>query len=78
MDAFTLELIRPGGDPVQVKTIKVSSASDIWGYVECAARRLSEPEGTRIRVRDSNGGVVVLTGARTALLVARDREENEE
>ena len=71
MSMFTLELFAKGRESPTVTRLQVESESHVWPHVLSAARRLKG--AGQIRVRDCNGGIVVLTSAAAALYIENER-----
>lgn len=69
---LTLEIINDAGAVTVRKPLHVAVRSDAWRHVVATARRLKDPLGARIRVRDQAGGILVLTSAAGALMVDRE------
>ena len=72
---FALQIRGPERQPVGDKTLHLESEADIWAHVVSCARRYKHMPHGRIRVLDSNGGILVLTSVMAALLVSDEAEQ---
>jgi hypothetical protein len=73
MSTFTLETFEKGRETPSIKSLTLDSETQVWSHVLSAARRLEGVGGGQIRVRDCNGGIVVLTSATAALYMEDER-----
>jgi hypothetical protein len=67
MPVFSFEIARVGKLPLVVKTKDMESFSAIWREVEVLAEALRNYSGATIRVKNDEGGIVILAGVATTL-----------
>ena len=62
MPLFTFEVARSDGDILLVDKRDLPGVEEIWGHLETIAIQLRHRGDLLLRVKDPNGGNVVLTG----------------
>jgi hypothetical protein len=69
METFTFEIIWPDGERVVAGSISLPGHEGLWCHVETLALRRKDLVGAVsavIRVKDSNGGIIIRAGVVTA------------
>ncbi len=67
MPVFSFEIARVSKPPLVVQTKDLDSFSAIWREVEVLAEAVRNYSGAAIRVKNEEGGIVILAGVATAL-----------
>ena len=67
MSEFTFEIVRKGDPLVFAHVLTLSDERTIWCQVEALALRIQNFDSVFIRVKNSEGEIVVRTGVATAL-----------
>ena len=70
MHVYDFEVLRDGVIVAAELSVQLADARFAWREVERLARRHAEP-GSKIRVKDESGRIVILTGVVSALRHAR-------
>jgi hypothetical protein len=65
MEMFTFEIIWPGGGRVVAGSISLPGHEGLWCHVETLTLRSKALVGAVIRVKDSNGGIIIRAGVVT-------------
>jgi hypothetical protein len=71
---FTMQIRGPERQTIGEETLQVVSEVNIWPNVVSCAQRFRHIPHARIRVLDSNGGILVLTSVIAALVVSNEVE----
>lgn len=67
MAAFTFEIVRPGKRRKAARVMALPDDRAVWCHVEAFALRIKNRDGAFIRVKNSDGQVVVRAGVATAV-----------
>lgn len=67
MPLFSFEIAEAGKQPFVAQTQSLPDIRAAWCKVEALALTIGNREGASIRVKNAEGGIVILTGVATAL-----------
>ncbi|WP_374545220.1 hypothetical protein [Rhodoblastus sp.] len=67
MPQFSFEIAQVGKPPFVVQTQMLDDISAAWCQVEALAFAVRHCSGASIRVKNADGGIIILTGVATAL-----------
>jgi len=67
MSVFTFEIVRHGEAPVIANVLRLSDERAIWCHAEALALRIQNRDSAFIRVKNSEGEIIVRAGVTTAL-----------
>ncbi len=67
MPLFSFEIARAGKLPLVVQTKNLDGFSALWREVEALAEAVKHYSGATIRVKNAEGGIVILAGVATAI-----------
>ncbi|MCI4678704.1 hypothetical protein K9U39_07630 [Rhodoblastus acidophilus] len=70
MTLFSFEVVRAGRPPLLVRTRDLDDLAAAWREVEIVALMMRNYPGASIRVKNAEGGIVILAGLATALATA--------
>jgi hypothetical protein len=70
MTLFSFEVVRAGRPPLVVRTTDLDDPAAAWREVEIVALMMRNYPGASIRVKNAEGGIVILAGLATALATA--------
>jgi len=68
MPQLTFEIIRQGETPFVADVLSMPDYKTAWCHVEILALRIKDGAGAHIRVRNSEGEIIIRTGVATALV----------
>ena len=71
MQLYDFEVVLDGSVVAIERAVALPDGRAAWSEIVRLARLHDEP-GSRIRVKDESGGIVILTGVASALRVARE------
>ncbi|HRY02531.1 MAG TPA: hypothetical protein P5256_05360 [Beijerinckiaceae bacterium] len=77
MALFRMQIVATDGRGASECEADLASTHDVWRWIESVVLRDAHRDAT-IRVRDTRGDIVVLTGARAARTCALARRAGEE
>jgi hypothetical protein len=67
MPLFSFEIAQGGKPPFVARTQSLPDIRAVWCQVEALALTIGKRDGASIRVKNAEGGIVILTGVATAL-----------
>jgi hypothetical protein len=67
MPLFSFEIAEVGKPPFVARTQSLPDIRAVWCKVEALALTIGNRDGASIRVKNAEGGIVILTGVATAL-----------
>jgi hypothetical protein len=67
MPLFSFEIAQVGKPPFVARTQSLPDIGAAWCQVEALALTIGKRNGASIRVKNADGGIVILTGVATAL-----------
>lgn len=67
MPLFSFEIAQGGKPPFVARTESLPDIRAAWCQVEALALTIGHRDGASIRVKNADGGIVILTGVATAL-----------
>jgi hypothetical protein len=67
MPLFSFEIAQGGKPPFVARTESLPDIRAAWCQVEALALTIGRRDGASIRVKNADGGIVILTGVATAL-----------
>jgi hypothetical protein len=73
MPLFSFEIVRDRKPPFFAQTQTLTDIAAVWRQVETLAVAFRNYTGASIRVKNAEGGIIVLTGVATALSIIEKR-----